>query len=191
MISAFAGFQQSANISALQPSKDVGSSTKDSAAPGARNVLTAMQASDEGARQAFDKASTQIVTSFLDGLQNKISDEPVKGGNDAGSLTSLTSAEFINTLSVSSNNSNEIAGGPEDRRPGGRPEGPPPGSGPPPNGGPPPTGGEGSGDLELDSALELMEAIAEDALEEDEDAIDETYVDLTTSLFADSHYTTY
>lgn len=303
MISAFAGFQQSANISALQPSKDVGNSTKDSAAPGARNVLTAMQGYDEGARQAFDKASSQIVTSFLDGLQNKIADEPVKGGNDAGSLTSLTSAEFINTLSVSANNSDDagnsmsfdfeayeglsitmeetdgqltsfnldfemstsmafegtnanggyqsaayeslqtlsisfsltededgsvsaqysfeqsvvtqvsylsmsgqaavetgtnadisdVAGAPEGRRPGGRPEGPPPGAGPPPGGGPPPTGGEGSGDLELDSALSLMEEIAEEALEEDEDedAFDETFVDLTTSLFAETYYNTY
>jgi hypothetical protein len=101
MISAFAGFQQSTNISLLQSSQENGNSQKSSQPPGPRNVLNAIQSHQDGARQSFDKASSQIVTAFMDSLQNRISDEPVKGGNNAGTLTSLTTAEFESTLSVS------------------------------------------------------------------------------------------
>ncbi len=101
MISAFAGFQQSTNISLLQSSQENGNSQKSSQPPGPRNVLNAIQSHQDGARQSFDKASSQIITAFMDSLQNRISDEPVKGGNNAGTLTSLTTAEFESTLSVS------------------------------------------------------------------------------------------
>lgn len=106
MISAYAGFQQSANISLLQSSQENGGPQKGPPPPGPRNVLGAIQGHQEGARQAFDKASSQILTAFLDGLQNKISDEPNKGASNAGTMTSLTSAEFESTLSISANRSN-------------------------------------------------------------------------------------
>lgn len=105
MISAYAGHHQSASLSLLQSGSENGGPPK-SPPPGPRNVLGAVQAHTDGARQAFDQASSQILTAFLDGLQNKISDEPNKGANDAGSLTSLTSAEFESTLSVSADRSN-------------------------------------------------------------------------------------
>ena len=105
MISAFAGYQQFASISLQQGQSDNGVQQK-SAPPGPRNVVGALQAHTDGARQAFDKAASQILTSFLDSLQNKISDEPVKGGNNAGTLTQLTSAEFESSLSVSASQSN-------------------------------------------------------------------------------------
>lgn len=101
MISAFAGYQQSANISLLQSSQENGAPQKGTQPAGPRNVLNAIQSHQDGARQSFDKASSQIITAFMDSLQNRISDEPVKGGNNAGTLTSLTTAEFVSTLSVS------------------------------------------------------------------------------------------
>ncbi|MEP2979600.1 MAG: hypothetical protein ABJO86_08950 [Lentilitoribacter sp.] len=101
MISAFAGYQQSANISLLQSSQENGAPQKGTQPAGPRNVLNAIQSHQDGARQSFDKASSQIITAFMDSLQNRISDEPVKGGNNAGTLTSLTTAEFESTLSVS------------------------------------------------------------------------------------------
>lgn len=101
MISAFAGYQQSANISLLQSSQENGAPQKGTQPAGTRNVLNAIQSHQDGARQSFDKASSQIITAFMDSLQNRISDEPVKGGNNAGTLTSLTTAEFESTLSVS------------------------------------------------------------------------------------------
>lgn len=100
MISAYAGQQQYANVALQQNSVD-GVGQQKTAPPGARNVLGALQAHGDGARQAFDKAASQILTSFLDSMQNRISDEPVKGGNDVTGLTQLTSAEFESTLSVS------------------------------------------------------------------------------------------
>lgn len=106
MISAFAGYQQSANISLLQSSQENGNPQKGTQPPGPRNVLNAIQSHQDGARQSFDKASSQIITAFMDSLQNRISDEPVKGGNNAGTLTSLTTAEFESTLSVSASKSN-------------------------------------------------------------------------------------
>lgn len=101
MISAFAGYQQSANISLLQSSQENGAPQKGTQPVGPRNVLNAIQSHQDGARQSFDKASSQIITAFMDSLQNRFSDEPVKGGNNAGTLTSLTTAEFESTLSVS------------------------------------------------------------------------------------------
>jgi hypothetical protein len=101
MISAFAGYQQSANLSLLQSSQENGAPQKGTQPAGPRNVLNAIQSHQDGARQSFDKASSQIITAFMDSLQNRISDEPVKGGNNAGTLTSLTTAEFESTLSVS------------------------------------------------------------------------------------------
>lgn len=106
MISAFAGYQQSANISLLQSSQENGAPQKGAQPAGPRNVLNAIQSHQDGARQSFDKASSQIITAFMDSLQNRISDEPVKGGNNAGTLTSLTTAEFESTLSVSAMKSN-------------------------------------------------------------------------------------
>lgn len=105
MISVYAGHQQSASISLLQGISENGAQQK-SPPPGPRNILGAVLAHNDGARQAFDKASSQILTAFLDGLQNKISEEPNKGANDAGSLTSLTTAEFESSLSVSAERSN-------------------------------------------------------------------------------------
>lgn len=100
MIAAYAGYQQYANISLQQSGSENGGQQK-TAPPGAKNVLGAVQAHGDGARQAFDKAASQILTAFLDSMQNKISDEPVKGGNDVTGLTQLTSAEFESALSVS------------------------------------------------------------------------------------------
>lgn len=105
MISAYAGQQQFASVSLQQSGSDNGGQQK-TAPPGPRNVLGALQAHGNGARQAFDKAASQILTSFLDSMQNRISDEPVKGGNNAANLTQLTSAEFESTLSVSASKSN-------------------------------------------------------------------------------------
>lgn len=104
MISAYAGQQQFASVSLQQSGSDNGQQQK-TAPPGPRNVLGAVQAHGNGARQAFDKAASQILTSFLDSMQNRISDEPVKGGNNAASLTQLTSAEFESSLSVSASKS--------------------------------------------------------------------------------------
>lgn len=104
MIAAYAGYQQFANISLQQSSSENGGQQK-SAPPGPKNVLGAVQAHGDGARQAFDKAASQILTAFLDGMQNRISDEPVKGANDAASLTQLASAEFESTLSISASKS--------------------------------------------------------------------------------------